>query len=121
MTMNKEKIIKLVQIISKESYDAGFIGSHVAGSKESWNKLEAELNFKLAMPKIFKEWDDDQHEICSCVDDEIDNLTELYVYRSPGNNTELEFLQWINEGWTEKPNRFAKCIDAIRFNYEVEK
>lgn len=132
--MDKEKVIGLSNRLN-EIVDEANRRPNSTPSQITWDKtvyaieaLSEEVNSKPVMPKIFDEWHEEELELCSCCEEEIDDLidlsTEPYM-PDRDSNSAYQLFEWINQIDQDdiKANigRFLKCIDAIRYGYEVEK
>jgi len=122
--MNKEKVMKLAQQLAHVNY------SNESHSKEFiLEDIINELNSKPVMPKFFKEWDEDEHEKCSCYEDQIEDLLRIGIsddipfddtyFMSDVDNQIYLWLSNSNQDFRVSIHRFSKCIDAIRYGYEV--
>lgn len=131
--MNKTKIIGLSNKLNSIVDEANRHPNGIPGLI-TWNKavyaieaLSKEVNSKPVMPKIFDEWHEEELELCSCCEDEIDDLIDLSTesYMPHDSNSAYRLFEWINQNGQDdikvKFGRFLKCIDAIRYGYEVEK
>lgn len=110
--MNKTKVM---QILNSIDLGLNIIETDVEDLKE-------ELNSKPIMPKVFADWDFDERECCDCCEMEIENLISMYFKNDLASDNGRMLLKWINQGeFKENTVRLLKCIDAIRYGYEVEK
>jgi len=116
--MDKEKVIKLAQQLAHVNY------SNKSHSKEFiLEDIIKELNSKPVMPKVFDTWHKEEVEIYDRIEGEVYSLIIIYDRKTPTSNvkSENELFTWLNESWATKETKFIKCIDAIRYGYEVEK
>lgn len=130
--MNKEKIVGLSDRLNEIVDEAN---RHPNGTPGfiTWDKavyaieaLSKEVNSKINMPKVFDEWyknvieshgGPDTRKALSIVFN-----TLLTVESSIYDESESSLKEWLVESDSiEDLNRISKCIDAIRYGYEVEK
>lgn len=127
--MNEDKIIGLSNRLNSIVDEAN---RHPNGNpgQITWDKavyaieaLSEETNSKIIMPKVFADWDFDEHECCDCYELEIQDLIIIYLNNNIADSDNgRSLLKWIYENdFTETTTRLLKCIDAIRYGYEVEK
>ncbi|MDR4934443.1 hypothetical protein RF371_11635 [Companilactobacillus paralimentarius] len=125
--MNKTKVMQILNSIDLglniieegQQLDTQVLTESVRTDVED---LKEELNSKPVMPKVFDEWDCEEHECCDCCEMEIENLISMYFKNDLASDNGRMLLKWINQGeFKENTVRLLKCIDAIRYGYEVEK
>lgn len=127
--MNEDKIIGLSDRLN-EIVDEANRHPNGTPSRITWDKavyaieaLSEETNSKIIMPKVFADWDFDEHECCDCYELEIQDLIIIYLNNNIADSDNgKSLLKWIYENdFTESTERLLRCIDAIRYGYEVEK
>jgi hypothetical protein len=124
--MNKEKIMQILNSIDLglniieegQQLDKQALTESVRTDVED---LKEEVNSKPIMPKAFDDWDYEEHECCDCYEMEIQNLISMYFKNDLASDNGRMLLKWINQGeFKDNVSRLLKCIDAIRYGYEVE-
>lgn len=129
--MNKAKVMQILNSIDLglniieegQQLDAQALTESVRTDVED---LKEELNSKPVMPKVFDEWyknvieshgGPDTRKALSIVFN-----TLLTVESSIYDESESNLKEWLVESDSiEDLDRISKCIDAIRYGYEVEK
>lgn len=125
--INDNKAINMLSALKKEvglldisSCEIGKFEAHINSAQQ----LLIE-NYGSIMPKIFDDWHEEELELCSCCEDEIDDLINMCFNPKHNSVSAYQLFEWINQIDQDdiKANigRFLKCIDAIRYGYEVEK
>ncbi|MGQ2376291.1 hypothetical protein [Companilactobacillus zhachilii] len=124
--MNKTKVMQIINSIDLglniieegQQLDTQVLTESVRTDVED---LKEELNSKPVMPKVFENWHEWEIESCSCYQDEIDDLLNIFngLDKESGD---YEILDWIkNDDRRTAIDRLLMCIDAILNGYEVEK
>ena len=117
--MDKSRIIELTQeLASVPDTDTGYAKHYIL------EEIEYELNEKITMPKVFDDWYKDVIESHGGTNTRktlaIAFNTLLTVDSSVYDESESSLKGWFVESNSiENLDRISKCIDAIRYGYEV--
>lgn len=126
--MNKGKIMGLSDRLNEIVDEAN---RHPNGTPSciTWDKavyaieaLSKEVNSKPVMPKVFDEWVD--YVGTSGEEALADSFNTLLFWGLYRDEPEENLFKWItnhSKSSLERTLRLSKCIDAIRYGYEVEK
>lgn len=118
--MNKLRIMELAQeLASVPDNDTGYAKHYIL------DDIENELDAKPVMPKVFDDWYKDVIESHGGTNTRktlaIAFNTLLTVDSSVYDESESSLKGWFVESNSiEDLDRISKCIDAIRYGYEVE-
>lgn len=130
--MNKEKVMQALRLASKklsDSYEDLDYSGYIEYQKSIENEVNVaidKLNSKPVMPKVFDKWYKDVIESYGGTDTRktlaVAFNTLLTVESSIYDESESSLKDWFVESDSiEDLDRISKCIDAIRYGYEVEK
>lgn len=123
--MNKEKVNKLIDSIDSGLNDIEEDQQPVMQALTEYVRadvrdLKEELNSKPVMPKVFDEWYKNVIEYGG--PDTRKALAILFNTLLTVQSSESSLKNWLVESDSiEDLDRISKCIDAIRYGYEVEK
>lgn len=118
--MDKEKIMNLVGNISNNSYNAGWIHADDTENNEGFKQLEIELDSKPVMPKVFDDFASQFNLKEQQGDKNLDGaLSELYFMYMRGGSRFQELEDYMRSTLDEE--FYAKCVNALVNDYEVEK
>lgn len=123
--MNKKEAYKLVHGIAEQGYQAGMESSPFQMEcVQNWeDRIIEKISSKPVMPKVFHEWYKRGNELKKIYPkEEVDHYAALslaYVNSNLINKGDVtdELAFWLDSN----PDKYLKCIDAIRYGYEVEK
>lgn len=126
--MNKAKIINLAVGLVDSTEEALMMRdqSQFQNCKKREKQIIEEVNSKPTMPKVFDDWYKDVIESHVGTNTRktlaIAFNTLLTVDSSVYDESESSLKGWFVESNSiEDLDRISKCIDAIRYGYEVEK